>query len=118
MILGKSNAVQSFFAAPGSTMMMMSPRMDVYLEKAKHHLGFVKSRVFRRVATIFLAFSFAVGFIIATVRLTNVGEVFPKVIGSFLPKIPTCNSQNRTSQHDAWVKAESKYTHLLDDKFT
>ncbi|KAK7424291.1 hypothetical protein QQX98_000559 [Neonectria punicea] len=92
--------------------------MDVYLEKAKHHLGFVKSRVFRRIATIFLVFSFAVGFIIATVRLTNVGEVFPKVIGSFLPKIPTCNSQNRTSQHDAWVKAESKYTHLMDDKFT
>ncbi|KAH7015532.1 glycosyl transferase family 64 domain-containing protein [Ilyonectria destructans] len=97
---------------------MSASKMEIYLEKAKHHLGFVKSRVFRRIATVFVAFSCVVAFIIVTARLTNVGEVLPKVIGSFLPKIPTCVSRNESGVQEIWKTAEDKYKHLMNDKFT
>lgn len=113
MFLGKSNG-PSYAGTPN----MSASKMEIYLEKAKHHLGFVKSRVFRRIATVFVAFSCVLAFIILTARLTNVGEVLPKVIGSFLPKIPTCASRNESGVQEIWKKAEDKYKDLMNDKFT
>ncbi|KAF7545741.1 hypothetical protein G7Z17_g8936 [Cylindrodendrum hubeiense] len=113
MILGKSNG-PSYAGTPN----MSASKMEVYLEQAKLRLGFVKSRVFRRIATIVVSFSLILVAIILTARLTNVGEVLPKVLGSFLPKIPTCASQNQSGEQDVWKKAEAKYKGLMSDKFT
>ncbi|KAM5360431.1 hypothetical protein ACJZ2D_013758 [Fusarium nematophilum] len=98
---------------------MLKPQMEEKLEWAKTRLPeVVKSRAFRRAATIFAAFSFTLTFIIVTVRLTHTGYLIPKVIGGIMPKFPTCASKNNWGNKEVWDVAKHKYDDLVDDKFT
>ncbi|KAM0554775.1 hypothetical protein ACHAPJ_006847 [Fusarium lateritium] len=77
----------------------------------------VRSRPFRKTATIVAAFSFAVAFIILTAHLTNAGYFIPKVI-SGIAKYPSCQSKGINGTTSIWEKSQQKYEHLMEDKFT
>ncbi|KAJ3543366.1 hypothetical protein NM208_g3622 [Fusarium decemcellulare] len=78
----------------------------------------VKSRAFRRVATILASFIFTVVFITLTVQYTNAGLLIPKVISGIMPKFPTCDHMNHKGTPELWEKSQKKYEKLMDNKFT
>lgn len=77
----------------------------------------VKSRAFRRAATITSAVFFALTFIIVLAKLTNAGFFIPKLV-SHISRYPTCQSKGINGTRDIWEASQKKYENLRDDKFT
>lgn len=77
----------------------------------------VKSRAFRRAATITSAVFFALTFIIVLAKLTNAGFFIPKLV-SHISRYPTCQSKGVNGTRDIWEASQKKYENLMDDKFT
>lgn len=77
----------------------------------------VKSRAFRRAATITSAVFFALSFIIILAKLTNAGFFIPKLV-SHISRYPTCQSKGINGTRDIWEASQKKYENLMDDKFT
>ncbi|EWY84797.1 hypothetical protein FOYG_12175 [Fusarium oxysporum NRRL 32931] len=77
----------------------------------------VKSRAFRRAATITSAVFFALSFIVILAKLTNAGFFIPKLV-SHISRYPTCQSKGINGTRDIWEASQKKYENLMDDKFT
>lgn len=98
-------------------MQNLKPKAKQAWEWLKENSHFVKSRAFRRMATVTFIFSLMITFIVATARFTNTGDYIAKGI-SKISKASTCLDKNITGNAEIWEESKAKYVNLLDDKFT
>lgn len=93
---------------------------------AERCLQIVRSRVFIRIASVFVSFVVFLGFLIALIRV-NPGNKFhnhlPENIEDYVGQIPrtplgSCKELNITGDEELVKAGIKKYQDLRDDKFT